>query len=545
MTPDNINRNSSLNKNNDDTDMGKKRDIIINILKKDKKDAYHLYEKSIMCSGENTYFLVKNCDNKQPGIGNISNSIGNESPAIKNKWLGIYSESEKPGLLPAFESLIRSISDSGSNKVKSLKLYPANSKNLSELKKILPHLSPSVLRTAPSFGFGDRLGIATPGHIRTINKHKGILPVFAQQSIRELTKTKRNYHDVIDSASWSVFQEGYTGKWGADADHLKDAKNLLHAIEAGCTMFTIDTSDSLNERILTGSCDLSGDKNQRINSENAGTIKNMKSLIERYSGKKIKQGKYVLKFDEDTILKLLLVYGKALDFVSETYEFIKQNTTSFDFEVSFDETKTVTSSQAHFFIANEMRLRNIDFTSLALRFPGEFFKGIDYIGNIDDFKRSIEIHGEIAKETGNYKLSLHSGSDKFSIYPDFYKYSFGNFHVKTSGTSWLEALHLIAECNPALFRNIYSLSFESFEENKKDYHLVLKLSELPESIQKIGDSELGKTLSDSRIRQCLHISYGTILDNLGKEVYEVLNENEEKHYQFVYGYLNRHLNLLQ
>jgi len=539
MAPDNINRSSSLNKNNDDASMGKKRDIIIDVLKKDKKDAYHLYGKSITCSGENTYFLVKKDINEPPGIGN-----GSTGPIDINKWLGIYSENEKPGSLPAFGPLVRSISDNSSTKVKSLKLYPANSKNLSELKKILPHLSPSVLRTATSFGFGDRLGTATPGHIRAINKHKGILPVFAQQSIRELTKTKRNYHDVIDSAGWSVFQEGYTGKWGADADHLKDAKNLLHAIEAGCTMFTIDTSDSLNEKVLTGSGDLSGGKNQRINSENAGTIKNMKSLIERYSGKKFKPGRHDLKFDEDTVLKLFLVYGKALDFVSETYEFIKQNIPIFDFEVSFDETKTVTSAQAHFFIANEMHRRNIDFTGLALRFPGEFFKGIDYIGDIEDFKRSIEIHGKIAQEAGNYKLSLHSGSDKFSIYPDFYKYSFGNFHVKTSGTSWLEALHLITECDPSLFRNIYSLSFKSFDENKKDYHIILKISELPKSIREVEDPELGKLLSDSNIRQCLHISYGTILDKLGREVYKVLDENEEKHYQFVYEYLNKHLDLL-
>ncbi|MBM3712501.1 MAG: hypothetical protein FJW56_03575, partial [Actinobacteria bacterium] len=381
--------------------------------------------------------------------------------------------------------------------------------------------------------------------------HKGLLPVFAQQSIRELTRTRRNYRDVIDSAAWGIFQEGYSGKWGADADHLKDKNNLLNAIKSGCTMFTIDTSDYLNEKAFDGSESLNSNKNQStgnnqsLSFKSIGKTNNIKSLLGRYSGKKIKIRNYILKYDDFTIAALFFVYGKALDFVCEIYNFIKQNTPAFDFEVSFDETKTVTSFEAHYFIVNELQLRNLGFTSLALRFPGEFFKGVDYVGDIKDFRRSIETHGEIANKAGNYKLSLHSGSDKFSIYPDFYKHSFGNFHIKTAGTSWLIALHVIAECNPELFREIYNIAIDSFEINKKDYHLILKLSELPQSTSGSKDAELGSLPHDNRIRQCLHISYGAVLDKLANEVYEVLGRNEEKHYQFVSDYLNRHLDLLQ
>jgi len=130
------------------------------------------------------------------------------------------------------------------------------------------------------------------------------------------------------------------------------------------------------------------------------------------------------------------------------------------------------------------------------------------------------------------------------VYPDFYKYTSGNFHVKTSGTSWLEALHVISECSPSLFRKIYGIAYSNFELNKRDYHLVLKLSEIPESIADRKDENLQELLFDSRIRQCLHISYGTILDNLGEQLYGVLNDNEEMHYSYVCDYLEKHLDLL-
>ena len=192
-----------------------------------------------------------------------------------------------------------------------------------------------------------------------------------------------------------------------------------------------------------------------------------------------------------------------------------------------------------------MHSSGIDFTSLALRFPGDFYKGIDYCGEISDFAKNIKIHGEIARKNGRYKLSLHSGSDKFSIYTVFRKYSKGLFHVKTSGTSWLGALHIIVRYNPELFRKIYLLSLESFEENKKDYHLDLKYDELPKTLKDVKDKKLRSIIYNTNIRQCLHIAYGTVLDKMKKEVYETLNSYEQKHYRFVSSYLLKHLDLLK
>ena len=77
----------------------------------------------------------------------------------------------------------------------------------------------------------------------------------------------------------------------------------------------------------------------------------------------------------------------------------------------------------------------------------------------------------VQQEIGGYRLSLHSGSDKFSIYPVFSQETNQLFHVKTSGTSWLKGLEVVAHKNPQLFRKIYELSEEELEENRKAYQI--------------------------------------------------------------------------
>ncbi|MEM2146234.1 MAG: tagaturonate epimerase family protein, partial [Candidatus Jordarchaeaceae archaeon] len=94
-----------------------------------------------------------------------------------------------------------------------------NSENASTLRRIFPFTRPRTIGLTPAIGLGDRLGLATPGHIRAIRGLK-ILPVLAQQSIREIERTKRMPQEVLDDVSWAVFQEGYRRGFAADADHL-------------------------------------------------------------------------------------------------------------------------------------------------------------------------------------------------------------------------------------------------------------------------------------------------------------------------------------
>src|SRR5690625_169958 len=118
-----------------------------------------------------------------------------------------------------------------------------------------------------------------------------------------------------------------------------------------------------------------------------------------------------------------------------------------DYEISIDETETITSPLAHFFVANELQAADVKVISLAPRFCGEFQKGIDYIGDIEQFEKELSEHALIAEHFG-YKLSIHSGSDKFAVFPIIAKYTKGVLHVKTAGTNWLEAIRVIAGTNP-------------------------------------------------------------------------------------------------
>src|SRR5512139_3631396 len=95
------------------------------------------------------------------------------------------------------------------------------------------------LHLTSSFGFGDRLGLATPGHIAAVRGTK-FAPIFAQQSVRENARTGRTPQQVMDDARRAVEAADWSAPWGADADHLKTVDDLPPFVEAGYTFFTID-----------------------------------------------------------------------------------------------------------------------------------------------------------------------------------------------------------------------------------------------------------------------------------------------------------------
>ena len=109
----------------------------------------------------------------------------------------------------------------------SLVIAPKTPHNTALLRKRLPWLNPSLLGLRTSAGMGDRLGWATPGHIRAVRDVGGkIAPIFAQQSIREMNRTGRTAQQVIDDAVWGIFQESWQDGFGADADHLKTEADI-------------------------------------------------------------------------------------------------------------------------------------------------------------------------------------------------------------------------------------------------------------------------------------------------------------------------------
>ena len=100
---------------------------------------------------------------------------------------------------------------------------------------------PSVLGLKKSFGFGDRLGLATPGHLAAANKWD-FAPIFAQQSVREMERTRRTPEEVLAAAQSALAQADYSKPWGADADHHKTPEDIDKTAAAGFTFYTLDPS---------------------------------------------------------------------------------------------------------------------------------------------------------------------------------------------------------------------------------------------------------------------------------------------------------------
>jgi len=181
----------------------------------------------------------------------------------------------------------------------------------------------------------------------------------------------------------------------------------------------------------------------------------------------------------------------------------------------------------------------VKFTSLAPRFIGRFEKGVDYIGDLNALDIELSKHAAVTAHFGTYKLSLHSGSDKFSVYPLIAKYWGERIHVKTAGTSYLEALRVLAKHEPDLFLKIYSLGRERYETDKKTYHISAELNKLPDT------SDLPSLLEDFHAREVLHVTFGSALTQFGSALKDALVKHDDAYYDGLKAHFDKHLSLLK
>ncbi len=428
--------------------------------------------------------------------------------------------------------------------VKSL-VCDLTNENCDALRELFPYTKPQNHLGIPiTIGLGDRLGLASPGHIRLI-KELPVFPVLAQQSIRELNLTGRTYPDVLAAASWAVFQEGYIKGFGADGDHLKTAEEVKMALECDYTMITLDCSEHIDNPAAALSADEIADRYQKLPQE-------VRAKLEaKYLGKTIDLKGASLTFNQADFQKIVLVYLKAVNYTIDLYNnLIKNYSRKIDFEMSIDETLTSTSPESHYFVAAELIDAGLEVTSLAPRFCGEFQKGIDYIGELSQFTKEFIAHFKIAEHFG-YKISVHSGSDKFAVFPIIGKETGGKYHLKTAGTNWLEAVRVIAAKNPALYRRMHQFALENLTEARKYYHISADPAKVPD-INKMSDAELPGLMDLVDPRQVLHITYGLIL--LAKnpdgswtfrdEIYETLDKFEADYYDALERHIGKHLKLV-
>src|SRR5688500_680343 len=134
----------------------------------------------------------------------------------------------------------------------------------------MPDNRPVPLGLSPSFGFGDRLGLATPGHVAAMRRAgRGVAPIYAQQSIREMTRTARSPEQVMGDALRGASASGWTEPQGADADHLKTPADVDRTAAAGFCFFTIDPSDYVDGHTDTYDADTLTTKLKAVGDEAA------------------------------------------------------------------------------------------------------------------------------------------------------------------------------------------------------------------------------------------------------------------------------------
>jgi hypothetical protein len=210
--------------------------------------------------------------------------------------------------------------------------------------------------------------------------------------------------------------------------------------------------------------------------------------------------------------------------------------------MSVDETETVTTLAEHIYIAHELRRLGVRCVSLAPRYVGDFEKGVDYIGDVGAFEQSFARHLAVSQAYGPYKLSLHSGSDKFRVYPVAARVAGELVHLKTAGTSYLEALRGIADLNPPLFREITAFAIEHYPADRATYHVSADLARLPAAAN-LPDNKLATLLDDFHAREVLHVTFGSVVNHapFREPFFSTLRRNEEAYYQLLEKHFLKHV----
>ena len=380
---------------------------------------------------------------------------------------------------------------------------------------------PVALACEPSFGFGDRLGCATPGHLDALRAEGGpIRGIFAQQSIREMTRTGRTPQQVMSAAAAALAGNGYGAAWGADADHLKTTEDVERTADAGFVFFTIDPSDHVDQQADGYDAAALDERFASL----AGGI----DWIDRYRGRRVDvPDGPTLSFDEPTLRRAAVKYGRAIvaarALAADIAAAAARRGLDHEIELSVDETEQPTTLAEHYIIADQCLAAGMKLVSLAPRYVGDFEKGVDYKGDVAALRRSLADHAAIARHLGPYKLSLHSGSDKLSMYGVFAEATRGLFHVKTAGTSYLEALRVVLRHDAALFRRMVDFAREHYERDRATYHVSATVASVPPPdavpddavleclyLERWSDVPAGCGFTQPG-RQILHCTFGSLL----------------------------------
>ena len=389
-----------------------------------------------------------------------------------------------------------------------------------------------------SFGTGDRFAHQGKAQLKAsiLAKNEGvtITPVW-NKSFREHKTVKSTPEDVRIEANDAVDALEWKGQYLVDADHI-NLSNVDSFIDSS-DFFTLDVADYIGKPASEQEINTFVEKYSRYIGE-----WNVPGIKEPFTISK--------KFLEQIALDFLFAINEA----KQIYKYIadKKGADNFITEVSMDEVMNPQTPVELFFILAAISDAGIPAQTIAPKFTGRFNKGVDYVGDINKFRKEFEEDILIIKLAikefglpGNLKLSVHSGSDKFSIYGPINKIikkHDAGLHIKTAGTTWLEELIGLAEVGDnglEIAKNIYSQALNRYDELTGPYSTVIDIefNNLPtmETVKEWEGKKFADTLRhdqgnpsyDKEFRQLLHCAY-KIAAELGQEYTNALNQYSDE-----------------
>lgn len=388
-----------------------------------------------------------------------------------------------------------------------------------------------------SFGMGDRFAHQGEAQLRAILKAKkngvNIAPVW-NKSHREHKTIGSSPDDVRVEADASVKSLGWDGQYLVDADHIN--MGTVDDFIAASDFFTLDVADYIGRSASEDEISIFVDKNVKF----SGSL-SIPGIQEPFQIEK--------SFIEQVARNFLFAIREA----GLIYRHIagKKRNHNFVVEVSMDEVETPQTPEVLFFILAGLADEGIPAQTIAPKFTGKFNKGVDYVGDICQFAREFENDLLVIRHAvsifglpENLKLSVHSGSDKFSIYQPIHdllkKYDAG-LHLKTAGTTWLEELAGLALAEGsglALAKDIYAKALGRFDELTDPYKTVIDVHKedlpVPDEVEKWTGERFASALKhdqnnpdfDPQFRQLLHCAY-KLAAELGDEFTDALIACEE------------------
>jgi hypothetical protein len=388
-----------------------------------------------------------------------------------------------------------------------------------------------------SLGMGDRFGHQGKAQLQAIIRAKkegvDITPVW-NKSHREHTIIKTSPGDVRTEADETVKALGWSGSYCVDADHI-GLKNVDLFIDSS-DFFTLDVADFIGQ---------AADENQ---------IKTFVNKYKKYAGSLTVPGiDEALQIGEEQIETIARKFLLAVTEAGKIYRHIEaaKGSDSFITEVSMDETDQPQTPVEMFFILAAIADEGIPAQTVAPKFTGRFNKGVDYVGDVAQFAKEFEedlaVIAFAIKEFGlpaNLKLSVHSGSDKFSIYEAMNKaikkFNAG-LHIKTAGTTWLEELIGLAMAGGeglAIAKKAYANALSRFDELCTPYATVIDIDKdklpSPEVVAQWSGEDFADALRhnqscdkyDPNLRQLLHVAY-KIAAEMGDDFLNALEKYEK------------------